>query len=226
MLDGRLDAAELEGNMTDLARLNRWLGGSELSWRALQLVLSGRGPSKKVVRLLDVGTGAADIPVALLERARRNGLQLEVLATDVRPEILLSAKRRTTGIGGLTIGSNDRDVLSQADRSFDVVHCSLVLHHLEPAEAISLLAEMGRVAARAVIVNDLDRARRWWWAARLLTQVITRNRYTRHDAPLSVRRAYRPAEIRRLAAAANLLPVAELRSRIAYRYALIFEPGR
>ena len=61
---------------------------------------------------------------------------------------------------------------------------------------MALLREMSRVAAKAVIVNDLDRGRHWLLGARVLTRLTTRNAYTRNDAPLSVQRAYRPDEVR------------------------------
>jgi hypothetical protein len=98
-----------------------------------------------------------------------------------------------------------------------------VLHHLEPPEAVKLLREMARVAREAVIVNDLDRARPWLLGAQILSRLATRNRYTRHDAPLSVRRAYRPDELAALAKRAGLREGARLWTRPRYRYALVFE---
>jgi len=82
---------------------------------------------------------------------------------------------------------------------------------------------MARVAGRAVIVSDLDRAWRWWAGAWLLSHLATRNRYTRNDAPLSVRRAYRPAEVARMAETVGLRVVNRYRARPAYRYAIVFE---
>jgi ubiquinone/menaquinone biosynthesis C-methylase UbiE len=221
LLDGPLDADLLVGNLRDLQRVNRWLGGSDLSWQAVQHVTRGL-PDADAVSLLDVGTGAGDIPVALLGRARAEGRRLEVKATDVRAEILAAVERRlvvqepTISLALVTAGRID-----EPDSSFDVVHASLVLHHLELPEARQMLAEMARVARLAVIVNDLDRGRRWWLGAWLLSRVATGNPYTRNDAPLSVRRAYRPAEITALASHAGLREVARFRSFPAYRYAIV-----
>ena len=64
-----------------------------------------------------------------------------------------------------------------------------------PDEAVRLLREMARVARLGVVVNDLDRSRLGWVGAWLLGHLLTGNRYTRHDAPLSVRRAYRADEM-------------------------------
>jgi ubiquinone/menaquinone biosynthesis C-methylase UbiE len=222
LIDGPLDGQTLAGNLRDLARINRVLGGAELSWRALRAAAE-RSPGNALT-LLDVGTGSADIPRHLLRRAGRGELTLAVTATEVRPEILAVARADSSGVPRLLIEDGRTDKLEYGTDSFDIVHASLVLHHLEPDAATSMLAEMRRVARRAVIVNDLDRARRWWLGAWLMTRLTTRNRYTRHDAPLSVRRSYRPNELASLAAAAGLREVARLRDRLRHRYALVLDP--
>jgi hypothetical protein len=76
-----------------------------------------------------------------------------------------------------------------------------------------------------VIVNDLERARRWYLGAWALARLATGNRYTRHDAPLSVRRAYTADEMSELGRAAGLVEQARLRDRLGHRYALVFARG-
>lgn len=223
LLDGPLDERTLAGNLRDLRRVNRWLGGADLSWRAIQHLRAGLA-SNAALSLLDVGTGSADIPLALLRRTSASNLGLEVTATDVRPEIVDHAHRHVDGHPSLVVELADGDTLAYASDSFDIVHASLVVHHLEPPDVERLLVEMGRVARHAVIVNDLARGRRWWLAAWLASRLATRNRYTRHDAPLSVRRAYQPAELEQLAAGTGLRLDATLRGLLGHRYALVFRP--
>jgi hypothetical protein len=79
---------------------------------------------------------------------------------------------------------------------------------------------MARVARRGVIVNDVLRSRRSWLGAWVLTRVMTRNRYTRHDAPLSVQRAYTRRELRRMLAAAGLVVAWEGSDLIRHRWAV------
>jgi ubiquinone/menaquinone biosynthesis C-methylase UbiE len=220
LLDGPLEPRLLAGNLRDLARVNRWLGGNALSWRGLAHVLR-EVPRSEPVRFLDVGTGGADIPLALARRARQAGRLLDIVALDVRTEIVEAARRAVAGEPGLSVEKGDGDSLDHPAQSFDVVHASLVLHHLEPPAAGDLLLEMARVANRAVIVNDLVRARHLMLAAWALSHVATGNRYTRHDAPLSVRRAYQPDEVVRLAAGAGLVPERLLRDPLGHRYALV-----
>ena len=225
LLDGPLDdRATLVGNLRDLARVNRWLGGTRLSLAAIERL----APDAADLRILDVGTGGADVPVALLADARRRGRSWRVVALDSRPEILSAARIARPGLDavpGLALEIGDGRRLAAADGSFDIVHCSLVLHHLDPPEALLLLREMGRVARLGIVVNDLARSAVHWRLARLLVAIGTRNAFTRHDGPLSVRRAYTRSEARVLIAEAGLEPVAEVGGLLGHRFAIAAVPN-
>ena len=224
LLDGPLDdPAALTGNLRDLGRINRWLGGVRLSADAIDALAAHR----EQMTMLDVGTGGADIPLALLARADKRGRALAVVGIDSRPEVLAAAVVARPVVGatpGLELHVGDGRSLPYADGSFDVVHTSMVIHHLPPGEAVLLLREMGRVARLGVVVNDLDRSRLGWTGAWLLGHLLTRNRYTRQDAPLSVLRSYRADEMKRLMRAAGLTPVRTLRRAFGQRYAIAAVP--
>ena len=134
LLDGPLDdPAALAGNLRDLRRINRTLGGVELTAAAIEALAAHRDE----VTLLDIGTGGADIPIALIERARRRGRRLLVVGIDSRPEVLAAAARANPAASttvGLELHLGDGRSLPYPDRSFDVAHASLVLHHLDPDE--------------------------------------------------------------------------------------------
>jgi len=178
------------------------------------------------IRFLDVGTGGGDIPAALLAWATRRDLELEIEAVDARSEIVEAARGRVGGQPRLRLSVATGQALPFADGSFDVAHASMVVHHLEPEDARRLLSEMRRVSRLGVIVNDLDRSHVAWLAARGMFRVVTRNPYTRHDGPLSVLRAYHPAEVAALARAAGLVQVDRAFAPFRYRYALAFTPAR
>jgi SAM-dependent methyltransferase len=224
LLDGPLDdPIVLAGNLRDLARVNRWIAGRALSRRALDALVGSAGERGDAVSMLDVGTGAADIPLALIADWERRGRRLHVTAIDQRPEIVLAARAltpRLDTVPALTIAVADGRELPFEDRAFDVAHCSLVLHHLDAKEAVGLLREMARVSRRGVIINDLGRGRLFWLVAWLLAHVATRNAYTRHDGPLSVRRAWTRSEARALLAVAGLRPFIEVSAFPGHRWAI------
>jgi ubiquinone/menaquinone biosynthesis C-methylase UbiE len=220
LLDGRLDDPDvLRDNLRDLRRLNRLTGGVALSRRALDALCPAPAP----VTILDVGTGAADIPVALLADARRRDRPMAVTATDSRPEVLDAARAGRPAIArmpDLRLEVADGRSLPYPDRSFDVAHTSLVLHHLEPPDAVRLLRELARIARHGVIVNDLARRPITLAGGLILTRLFTRNPYSRHDGPLSARRAYTLVEARALFVHAGLTPVYETRGVFGHRFAI------
>jgi SAM-dependent methyltransferase len=224
LLDGPLDdAAALAGNLRDLRRVNKWLGGTGLTSRALEALAGSAAEAGAAISLLDVGTGAADIPLTLIETWRRRGRRLEVTAIDERAEVVAAARAsdpRADATPRLSFAVADGRSLPYPDTSFDVAHASLVLHHLEPADAVALLREMGRVSSRGIIVNDLSRTQLSLAGAWLLAHLATVNRYSRHDAPLSVRRAYTLAEGHALIAAAGLRAGAEFVGPFRHRWAI------
>jgi SAM-dependent methyltransferase len=224
LLDGPLDdPATLAGNLRDLRRINQWLDGVRLSADAIDAL----GAHRERLTVLDVGTGGADIPMALLARAAERGRGLSVVGIDSRPEVLTAAVMATPAVAetpGLELHVGDGRSLPYTDGSFDVVHCSLLIHHLSAREAVTLLREMGRVARLGVVVNDLDRTRLGWTGAWLIGHLLTRNRYTRADAPLSVLRSYRAGEVKGLLRSAGLTPVRTIRGAFGQRYAIAAVP--
>jgi len=232
-LDGPLtDPAVLQGNLRDLRRINRFLGGIGLSQRACEALIGrmdrggvaqGAATPTVELRLLDVGTGGADIPMALITSWQRRGLAVRITGLDSRAEVLraaISERPELRRIPELELIEADGRRLPYGDRTFDIAHASLLLHHLEPAEANALLREMARVSDTGIVVNDLARGRLAWLGAWLLVHLATTNRFTRHDGPLSVRRAYTLPEARALVDAAGLRVVHEEVGFLRHRWAI------
>jgi ubiquinone/menaquinone biosynthesis C-methylase UbiE len=206
LLDGALDEpAVLRDNLRDMGRANRLTGGTVLSLRAIDAL----APPDGALSVLDVGTGGADIPVALLADPRFWS-RVTVTATDSRPEVLDAARAVRPGldrIEGLRLEVADGRALPYADGTFDIGHASLVLHHIEPTDAPRFLRELARVSRRGIVLNDLSRRPITVLGAWLLSRVCTHNPYSRHDAPLSARRAYTFDEAMTFVLAAGLRPV-------------------
>lgn len=221
ILDGPLDDLDaVAGNLRDLRRVNRLLGGTQLS----RLAIDRLWPDGTPLSVVDVGTGGADIPVSLLADAARRGRSLRVEAIDSRGEVIEAARLARPAldlVAGLSLRVADGLALPYPDGAFDVAHCSMVVHHLEPAEAVALLREMARVARLGVVVNDLVRGRLFWAGAWVMSHGATRNRLTRTDAPLSVRRAYSRDELRGLVGKAGLRNVGEVGGFMRHRVAIV-----
>ncbi len=209
---------EVRASLDDLWWLNRKWGGLSSYGELLREALDGaRG---RRLRWLEVGAGTGQVTEALRRQLASDGYALEPCLLDRSPTHLRPAggvASRLPAVAG--------DVLRAPfeDASFDLVSCSLFLHHFSGEAAVAMLAAMARLSRGAVVVNDLARS----WPLYVFVHLLGRfaaSRLTRHDAPLSVRQAYTLEELRELAQAAGLKRFSTRRVR-PYRLGLVARVG-
>jgi hypothetical protein len=212
----------IEDNLGDLRRVNRLLGGTHLTLAPLRRLL-GRLPTSEHVRVLDVATGAADIPRAVCRWLAHTGRGALVVATDLSYDILRAGRDASPAPASLAFVVADATALPFRDGAFHAATSSLALHHMLREQAVAMLREQGRCASRGVVVNDLVRSWLAYLGAIAVTRLFSRNRLTRHDGPLSVRRAFTASEMRTLARRAGLV-VHDWHSFLFYRVSFTAVP--
>ncbi len=195
--DASQDLKELAENLRDIRRVNQLLGGTTTVLRHLPRLLADI-PDKRPVTVLDLATGSGDIPLAISRWAHRRDIPMTIVASDFSEDILAAARQHITDTQGIALAQHDARAVPLPDKEFDIVLCSLSLHHFAPDDAVRVLREMDRLSRVGFILNDLYRSRLGYAAAWIAARLTTRNRLTRNDAPLSVRRAYSPDELREL----------------------------
>lgn len=202
LLDAELaDHHLLRDNLRDMARANRWLGAQRSVLRRVTAWLAHM-PRTVVPRILDVATGNAAFPLALQRWSVRHQRRLTLLASDLSPAVL-HVSRHEICRQPIALLRHDALRLPFADQSIDIVTCLQALHHFPRQTVAPLLRELARVARCGVIISDLRRSYLAYWGARLLANGSI-NRLSRHDGPLSVLRAYTPAELEGLITQAAL----------------------
>jgi hypothetical protein len=197
-LDESVSPADRDATLADIHRLNVWFCGYRLTERAIDR-LTSRRPAAELLWVIDVGGGGGHLARRLVGRAGRRGRRLRAVVVDRD----LDGGKSDAAVA---LVRADATALPFRPGAVHVVTSSLTLHHLEPAAAVQCLREMRAAARLGVVVNDLMRTRLVLALVWLATRLVTRHPIARHDGPLSVRRAYSPAEIRTLAAAAGLAP--------------------
>jgi 2-polyprenyl-3-methyl-5-hydroxy-6-metoxy-1,4-benzoquinol methylase len=214
MDDPSLDAAEHRRALEGLARINRWSGSAGVLWPVVETVSQRKGGNP--IKVLDVATGAGDVPLELWRRAKNAQLPIEFSGCDVSPTAIDHAVSRAAGEGAdLEFFLHDavRDPLPER---YDLVVCSLFLHHLSEPEAVSLLQHL-RDASDAVAVNDLARSRMNYALVWFATRLLSRSPVVHFDGPASVQSAFTPTEANALAGEAGLVG-AEVASRWPCRF--------
>lgn len=187
LLDGDCGTpAEIAGALADLRRVNRWFGGVTTSERLVERVVNES--ALRHFELLDVGSGSGDVPLALVRRFERRGVRLSATLLDQHGTHL--PQLATAVIG-------DALSLPFPPESYDLVTCSLLVHHFEPPVLKRFVQEALRVARIALIINDLRRSR-LHLALAAAARPLFRSRMAWRDGFVSIRRAYTEQELRGL----------------------------
>jgi len=172
--------------------------------------------------VLDVACGAGDVAIGVARRARRESVNLVVEACDISPTAVAYAKDRARR-AGVEVLFFQHDVLNTPlGRGYDVVACSLFLHHLDDRQAVRLLQTLHLAARSLVIVSDLNRSRLGLVLAWLGTRLMSRSPVVHVDSLRSVRAAFTRAEAATLANRAGVSSF-ELTSHWPCRWRLIAE---
>jgi SAM-dependent methyltransferase len=209
MLDEGVPDAEALRSLADLRLVDRWLGNRRAFTSAVVPFL--RGPARPSI--LDVGCGSGDV----LSRLRRaSGGHALAVGVDVRVLHLKAAPADVVRVVA------DARMLPFAPRSFDVVTASLFLHHFDAPELPAVLRGLYAVARRALVVNDLHRARVPYVFGRAFFKVLFRSPVSVADGLVSIRRAFRPAELADAFASAGI-PGARIRRTFPYRLLAVAE---
>ena len=146
---------EVLRSLRDIARINTFLGGTQLSIQGIFSLL--KTSRKTSARVLDIGTGIGDIPLRLKAQAARRGWEIQTIGLDINARHLKIAREEMSRAAGLLLLQGDAFRLPFADQSVDIVHSSLFLHHFRPAQISQLLHEFSRVSKIGWVMNDLER---------------------------------------------------------------------
>jgi ubiquinone/menaquinone biosynthesis C-methylase UbiE len=215
--------AEVAQTLRDLRIINRWFGGISTTRHMLGRVIgcsafvargyraTGRAFScgHPELTLLDVGAGSGDVSLSSI---RQLGAQARVRVT------LLDRMPGHMPRNGTGRVAGDAMALPFLDASFDLVTCSLLVHHLERDQIVRFVDEALRVARVAVLLNDLRRDP--LHLALMYAGFPLFGRLTRHDGVASVRRSYTPEEMLAILRHTSAASV-ELENRYLFRMGII-----
>jgi len=192
------DPEQVRQNLRHISRANRWFGGHASLRYALRRLL-GKQPSGTDVSLLDIGTGAGDLPAAAVAWGRRRGLAIRPIALErLRPAAAVATSRGLPTILGCA------SALPLRARSVDLVLVSQVLHHFHRDAARDLIAACDRVACVGVMILDLQRTA---WAVPAFSlggRLLRFDPVTLRDGVTSIRRGYTADELDELLRAAGV----------------------
>ncbi|MFW6061232.1 MAG: methyltransferase domain-containing protein [Planctomycetota bacterium] len=186
-----VDRHHAENSYRFMRWVNRYLGGT----RAVRQYIRSQPPGP--LRVLDIGAGVCDIPLSVTRGARAGGRGVEFTCLETNDDAIRVARqeirhRRASGIRVVA-----EDVWAHRPAApYDCAVGSMFFHHLPDDQILALLAHLRTFVRRSVLINDLRRTAGNYAGCLLATALLPPK--VRHDALLSVRRSFRPGELRTL----------------------------
>lgn len=187
-------STELATDLHNLRQLNRYFGSYSLVRHFLRQWI-GRGQN---VRVLDLATGSGDIPRLIADHARAVEATAVIDAVDQQASTVAIAEELSADYP--EIAFHREDLFQWGERgSYDLVLCSLALHHFTEEDAVRLLQHCRELTRRYVLISDLRRGFLATVGVYLLTAILFRDPMTRYDGRVSAARAFSFRELHALA---------------------------
>jgi 2-polyprenyl-3-methyl-5-hydroxy-6-metoxy-1,4-benzoquinol methylase len=203
MDDPALDAEQHRHALNGLSRVNRFSRSTAILWPAIREVVGHT--SSRPLRILDIASGGGDVAIGLAARARRSKVDVQITGCDISPLAVEHATQLVQQFQFSNLQFLEEDAIhGTLDGPYDIVMCSLFLHHLPEDDACILLRRMQELATHRVLVNDLRRTQIGYVLAWAGCRLLTRSPIVHTDGPLSVRAAFSIDEVRQLAEESGL----------------------
>lgn len=198
-----LDSAEHQHALSGLRRVNALSFSNRVFWS--HIVRRSQRTNGRPLRVLDLACGGGDVGLGLAKRAARCNIDIEITGWDISPVAINSARDLAASAECKNVRFIEGNALCDPIRNdFDIIMCSLFMHHLEPSQSVELLKKMGEATQGDVLVNDLRRTRLGYWLAWFGCRVLTRSYIVHYDGPTSVEGAFTIEEAKKLCTLAGL----------------------
>ncbi|WP_225986480.1 methyltransferase domain-containing protein [Rufibacter sp. LB8] len=224
MDDLTLTGEALRQNLRELEFINQYLGGHDVVRNGLDKIykkaFSGSKP-ETALKIADLGSGGGDTLRMVAQWARRRNIPVQLVGYDANAFMVEYGTRHSQHFPEISFRQADVYSAAFAQEEFDIVICSLFLHHFPDQALVTLFNQLHRQATTAVLVNDLHRHPLAYYSIKALTAVFSKSHLVKHDAPLSVKRAFVRQDWRNLLTSAGVATYT-LQWRWAFRWQLIF----
>ncbi|RME93988.1 MAG: methyltransferase domain-containing protein [Bacteroidetes bacterium] len=216
MDDFTMTGETLRDSLDQIARINRWLGGNQVTLGGVKK-LSTHIPLQQELHILDLGCGNGDLLRIIARWGRRQGRTLRLTGIDANAYTIDYARQLSVEYPEIDYRTEHLPSSWLEHTSYDIALCTLFLHHFPTSELLHLLKVLQQQAKLGIVVNDLHRHRLAYILFLLLTLPIS-NRMVRDDGLVSILRGFKRHEIESWAQ-----QLAPARSQIHWRWAFRYQ---
>lgn len=195
MDDFEMTGETLTKTLRQIARINQLLGGNIVTLNGLKTLLK-KQPKSKPITIIDVGCGNGDMLRVVSKLGKRLGHTFNLIGIDANLHTIKNAQ--SLSLDYPEISYLKLDVLSSEfkELSYDIILCTLFLHHFTDDIIELLLSNMLKKATLGIVVNDLHRHKMAYYLFKLVSVTIN-NPMVKNDGLISILRGFKKQELAR-----------------------------
>lgn len=218
MDDLSVSGGDLFQALRELDGINYLLGGNYVTLRGINELMTGT--PARVWHIADLGCGSGDILRRIRQMTDRKGVRSQLYGVDANPNVIAYARAHTPDSCGITYIAEDIFSSSFQKRRFDIVTATLFFHHFHDQELVLLLSRLRESVSVGIVINDIHRHWFAYYAIKMLTRLLSKSPMVKHDAPVSVLRAFTRHDLERVLRQAGFKRFT-IRWRWAFRWQVI-----
>jgi 2-polyprenyl-3-methyl-5-hydroxy-6-metoxy-1,4-benzoquinol methylase len=215
MDDFAMEGEVLRDALDKIASINKLLGGNTVTLEGVERLLSGE--TDREISILDVGCGNGDMLRVLANYARKKGLRFQLSGLDANEFTIGHARKLSSGYDNISYVCADIFEEIKQERVYDVILCTLTLHHFKDEALLQLMEGFIRKANLGIVVNDLHRSAVAYYLFKLICFVFGLNSMSRDDGLTSILRGFKHQDLLRYTRQLNLKKYL-IRWKWAFRY--------
>ena len=194
MDDFNMEGDELKDALDKISKINRMLGGNKLTLDGVKQLLKNNDKSNEIT-IVDVGCGNGDMLRNLANYGEKTNIKLKLIGIDANNFTINYATQLSSNYKNIEYRCQDIFDKSFSDLKYDIVLCTLTLHHFNKEEIINLLKVFNDNSSIGIVINDLQRSSIAYRLFQLLCAVFRLNTMTREDGLTSILRGFKKQEL-------------------------------
>ncbi len=225
MDDPSVEETDLKIALSDISRVNKMLGGNNITIRAVHKLIRATHPKKEEYTIIDLGCGDGEMLRAIAKSFRSKKENVKLIGVDLNEKSLSYAKKLSTSYPEITFSKLDLLEIEDSDLPCDIVICTLTLHHLKCEEIKKVMKKSIELATIGVVINDLHRSRVAYYLFKLFSLFFIRGYIAKNDGLISIKRGFKKQELKKYAEELRLKKY-KIDWQWAFRYRWIVETTR
>jgi 2-polyprenyl-3-methyl-5-hydroxy-6-metoxy-1,4-benzoquinol methylase len=203
MDDFALEGETLKEALDKIAGINRFLGGNKITIEGLEYILSKKNTAEEI-SILDVGCGNGDMLRAIAKYGKANGLKFQLIGMDANAFTVNYARNLSEAYNNISYVCADIFDEIKQDKHYDVILCTLTLHHFKDDVILHLLTGFRKQAIMGTVINDLHRSKLAYYLFIAVCRVFRLNSMSKDDGLVSILRGFKRADFLNYARQLNI----------------------